>query len=563
METETKICQSCKSDFSIEPDDFSFYETIKVPPPTWCPRCRLVRRLAWQGYYNFYKRKCDFTGDTLITTHHPDAKIKMYRQDIWWSDKWDPREYGRDYDFNRPFFEQFSELMNEVPYPALYTEYSTMINSDYCNAASGCKNCYLVFRCTNAEDSAYLNIINDAKNSLDCTDAGLPELCYGSAQINKCYKAVFSQDCEESNDVWFSRDLIGCTNCVGCINLRNKSYCWFNEQLTKEEYKKRFDELNTGSRAFLKEFRGKVDTFFLTQPRRQFHGRNNVDTSGDYLYNCKNTKDSYMIRNGENLRHCHLLKQGPARNSYDYSVFGDNSEWIYDSGWVGLNANNTKFCVWNYYCHDVEYCFGAMSSGNLFGCKGIKRGEYCILNKQYSKEEYQTLLPKIKKHMNEMPFKDKVGRIYTYGSIMPPELSPWAYNESHAEDYFPKKKEAALEQGFNWRDIDLREYREATTEVPDHIKDVTDDMLKAILKCENCEKNYQIIPMELQFLRRLTLPVPMKCPLCRDRSRLRDLNAMNIYDRTCAKCSKAIKTSYASDRKEIVYCEECYQQEIV
>jgi hypothetical protein len=32
---ETKICQNCKKNFIIEPDDFGFYEKIKVPPPTF------------------------------------------------------------------------------------------------------------------------------------------------------------------------------------------------------------------------------------------------------------------------------------------------------------------------------------------------------------------------------------------------------------------------------------------------------------------------------------------------------------------------------------------------
>jgi len=42
---ETKNCQNCKKDFTIEQDDFSFYEKIKVPPPTFCPECRYKRRI--------------------------------------------------------------------------------------------------------------------------------------------------------------------------------------------------------------------------------------------------------------------------------------------------------------------------------------------------------------------------------------------------------------------------------------------------------------------------------------------------------------------------------------
>ena len=35
MNQETKTCQNCKAQFIIEPDDFTFYEKINVPPPTW------------------------------------------------------------------------------------------------------------------------------------------------------------------------------------------------------------------------------------------------------------------------------------------------------------------------------------------------------------------------------------------------------------------------------------------------------------------------------------------------------------------------------------------------
>ncbi|MDI6602741.1 MAG: hypothetical protein QME57_01295 [Patescibacteria group bacterium] len=42
MNQEKCTCQNCKKEFVIEPEDFAFYEKIKVPPPTWCPECRLT-----------------------------------------------------------------------------------------------------------------------------------------------------------------------------------------------------------------------------------------------------------------------------------------------------------------------------------------------------------------------------------------------------------------------------------------------------------------------------------------------------------------------------------------
>src|SRR3989344_806928 len=123
--SENRICQNCKQSFTIDSDDFGFYEKIRVPPPTFCSECRIKRRLSWQGYGIFYKRKCDFPGEMIITTYHRDSPYKVYRQNIWWSDQWDPKSYGKEIDWSRPFLEQFKELMLEVPHASLATVYST------------------------------------------------------------------------------------------------------------------------------------------------------------------------------------------------------------------------------------------------------------------------------------------------------------------------------------------------------------------------------------------------------------------------------------------------------
>lgn len=562
MNSENKTCQSCHTQFSIHPDETGFYEQMKVPTPVWCPNCRRLRRMAWYGYRVLYKRKCDFTGEPIITFYHPDLPYKVYKQDVWWGDQWDPKDYGRDYDFSRSFFKQYKELMDAVPKAALHTEYSTMVNSDYCNSASYMKNGYLCFKHIAGEDCAYTNVALNVKNSLDVAYSSDPELCYDVVDVRRCYKIFFSEDCEDCQNVYFSRDLVGCSDCFGCSNLRQKSYCWFNEQLTKEEYKKRFEKFDFGSIKNIEEMRQRAHEFSLKHPRRAFHGRNNSDVSGDYVYNSKNAHDVYFVADSENVRHCQLFMKGNVQNCQDFTAFGSSSQWVYDANWTGLNCHNVKFAVWNYRNHDTEYTFGCHGCGYLFGCVGLRKAEYCILNKQYSKEEYFDLVERIKKQMMEVSFVDRVGREHRYGGQFPIDLCPWPYNETTAYEFFPLTKEEAIAQGFDWRDPDPREYQDATMEIPEHIKDVPDEILKAILKCVTCGKNYQIIPMELRFLRQFNLPIPRECSLCRDRKRIRRLNPMRSYDRTCAKCGVAIQTSYAPERPELVYCEVCYQAEI-
>ena len=518
--------------------------------------------MAWYGYRILYKRKCDFTGENIITIYHPDLPYKVYKQDIWWSDKWNPKSYGKDYDFSRSFFEQYKELLDEVPRAALHTEYTTMVNSEYCNAASFQKNGYLCFKHIKGEDSAYTNVALNTKDSLDLAYSSDPELCYEIVDVRQCFQTFFSQDCESCSNIYFGRDLVNCTDCFGCTSMRNKSHCIFNEEYTKEEYDKKIQEFNLGSRKNLEKFKKQAYENSLKYPRRAIQSRNNTNVSGDYVYNSRNAHNVYFVADSENVRYCQLFIKGGTNNSYDFTAFGSTSEWVYEATWTGYNTSNVKFSVWNYRNHDTEYTFGCHGSEYLFGCVGLNKASYCIFNKQYTKEEYFPMMDKIKKHMSEMPFFDRRGLKHGYGGQIPVDLCPWAYNESTAYEFFPITKEEAIAKGFTWRDPDPREYLDATMQVPDHIKDVTDEILKAILKCIDCGKNYQIIQKELQFLKRFNLPIPDHCPLCRDRARIRQLNPMQMSDRACMKCNMAIKTSYAPDRPEIVYCETCYKQEV-
>ena len=361
MSTETKQCQNCKKDFVIEPDDFAFCEKMKVPAPTWCPRCRMIRRMGWHGERILYKRKCDFSGDSVITFYHPDSPHKIYRQDVWWSDKWDPKSYARDYDHSRSFFEQWGDLFNQFPLPALHTEHTSMIDSDYCNAASNLKNCYLIFGAEGCESCGYGFAVNDSKDSWDLMNVHFVELCNDVLMVDKSYKVFSSQYCEECQNVYFSRDIIGCSNCIGCINLKNKQYHIFNEPVSKSDFEKFLLELNLDSYENRMTFQKKAEKFFITKPRRAFHGRKVVNSSGDYLYNCKNVKDSYLVYGGENMRYCQIMEVASTANAYDYTHFGLKAEWVYESVWSGLHINNVKFSFWNYHAHDLEYCLDRKS----------------------------------------------------------------------------------------------------------------------------------------------------------------------------------------------------------
>src|SRR3989344_3353963 len=123
MKPETKTCQNCKQKFVIESEDFNFYEKIQVPPPTFCPECRMVRRFCFRNDRTLYKVKCNASGhdESIISIFRPESVFPIYDHKFWWGDEWDPLIYGREYNFSKPFFEQFKELAFVVPLPSLWS----------------------------------------------------------------------------------------------------------------------------------------------------------------------------------------------------------------------------------------------------------------------------------------------------------------------------------------------------------------------------------------------------------------------------------------------------------
>src|SRR3989344_9292918 len=86
----SSICQNCKIGFKIEPDDFSFYEKMQVPPPTFCPHCRLVRRLRMRNERVLFKVQCGLCKKGVITMYNPANNFTIYCNSCYLSDRWDP-----------------------------------------------------------------------------------------------------------------------------------------------------------------------------------------------------------------------------------------------------------------------------------------------------------------------------------------------------------------------------------------------------------------------------------------------------------------------------------------
>ncbi|MEK7092449.1 MAG: hypothetical protein AAB907_02395, partial [Patescibacteria group bacterium] len=487
--------------------------------------------------------------------------------DCWWKDDWDGTEYGMDYNSSRPFLEQLKELSAKTPYAALETLYTSLKNSDYSNGLSWCKNCYQIFWADYCENVYYSSILSGLKWSADCVRGFNSELCYESVGFSRNYRTFFSDECDDCVDVWFSRNCYSCTNCIGCVNLRGATNCIFNVKYPKEEYKKRLSSLKFDSWKNLDEFRKKAFEFWLSKSYREYNGHSlNLNVTGEHVYTSKNSKECFIVNGAENCKWCQLVSIGPIKDCWDYSGWGNNAMLIYECSAVGENVGNTMF---SYRCTpdimNSQYCFVNIAGKNNFGCVNLKRKSYCILNKQYDREKYEELTGKIMEDMKRNPYIDKKGRKFFYGEFPPLEISTFSYNESVAMRFFPKTKEQALAEGYNWSEGKHPAYKISidASSLPNTIIETKDSILNEIIKCLSCDYVYRITKGELDLLRKMNLPVPHECPKCRENSRFNRMTKPGMYHRNCAKCGSPIYTPYSSSDPRIVYCVKCYQTEFL
>ncbi|MFA5936997.1 MAG: hypothetical protein WC822_03920 [Candidatus Paceibacterota bacterium] len=573
MESENRQCQNCKKDFTIEPEDFNFYEKIKVSPPTFCPECRTVRRLCWRNEMTLFKRQCNAPkhNEMMISFYPLEEKLVVYDNKYWWGDDWDAAYYGCDYDFSKSFFQQWKELFQSCPMQALSN--SNAVNSNYCHVALDSRNSYMSSGSWKIEQTFYSNRISEIKDSSDLYVVYKSELCYECIICSDCFHLLYSINCKNCVDSYLLYDCNGCINCFGCTNLRNKSYCVWNKQLSKKEYEEYFKKLDLKSYKTILELKEKFKKLYLNSLHRFAVQIKTINSTGDNLRGTKNCKICFDANgNVEDSKYSHWLAKD-TKDAYDSGPGIALVELVYEIFDTGDGNFRNFFTSVVYSSNEIEYAFNCHGCSNLFGCIGVKNKKYCILNKQYTKDEYEQLIPKIKQHMMDMPYVDKKGRIYKYGEFFPVELSPFCYNETQAQDYFTLTKEKAIEMGYRWREEKSNEY-EITMKaenLPDNFDDVQNSITKEVIGClhkkecqDRCKGAYKITEEEFNLYKRLKIPLPRLCFSCRHDERLRKRNPMKLWHRKCMKegCQNEFETSYAPDRPEIVYCEKCYQQEV-
>lgn len=323
-----------------------------------------------------------------------------------------------------------------------------------------------------------------------------------------------------------------------------------NKPLLKDEYQKRVNEF-LGSFRYFEQAKKLLQKLKLERVHKYANIVNSENSTGDFIQNSRNCIHCFDMSDSEDCRNVWLGVQ--IKDTFDCSNMYEKSQLNYQV--LGtIDTYHVAYTTYAFNSSDILYCDMIYHSKNLFGCAGLKKKQYCILNKQYTKEAYEMLVPKIIQHMK------KTGE---WGQFLPVKFSPHGYNDTLANEYYPLTKDKVIAKSWNWQEEeDFVSYRGPEVTISDNIKEVPEDITEKILRCEVSGKPYKIMKQELKFYRDQGIPIPRKCPDQRYDERLKVRNPRIINNRACGKCSAPIATPYSPDRPEKVYCEKCYRESV-
>lgn len=516
--------------------------------PTECARCRTQRLLAFWTFGKFRKGRSDLSGQSLITTLPPDARFPIYTSTEWFSDAWEPP--FMEYDPSRSFMKQFGELQAKTPRPHQVGTQNT--NSEWCDDVWRSKNCYLCRSLVDCENTMYSYRVFGCRDSADLAYNYNTEQSYDCVYCFRCHKVFYAFNSRDSIDSIFLYDCRNLQNCFMCWNLRNKQYYIQNKPYSKEGYFEKLKEYDMRSRKAVSELKQQFQKLVADQAihKADFNTRT-VRSDGNYLTNCRECHNCYFIEDAEN---CINNFRGRAnKDSCDLTSVMDAEKCL--MGCMGDTVYGSNYWLNLIRCRNLEYSDHCIDCEDCFGCVGLRKKQYYVLNKPYAKEQYENLVRKIKEGMT----KDG-----DYGKFFPHKTAYTGYNLSVANLYFRKSGEEVEKFGGLWVEPDdVAQGGMPAESLPDRIDDVPDSITKQALICPKTGYRYNIAPQELAFLKQFGIPAPTLHFDARLVERFKPMTLIDPRTAKCFLCQKEIVTYWPLEwNYKKIACESCYQNEV-
>ncbi|MCB9809502.1 hypothetical protein H6771_00815 [Candidatus Peribacteria bacterium] len=340
-----------------------------------------------------------------------------------------------------------------------------------------------------------------------------------------------------------------------CCNLRNKQYCFGNQQLTQEQYEQKKAEWDLSSRAVYERAKGFFAEMMLTMAwHRALEQQQTEDVHGNYITESKSVENGYFVDKVHTA--VNVLRGYDFQDTLD-CVSPGLSQLTYLCCFVGLQAYEVRFSFSCYESHDLEYCAFCQNCENCFGCVGLRGKQYYIFNKPYSEEAYHALKAQLVEYMKSTG---------EYGQFFPGYFSPAPYDETISGYYWPLDKSQQEQLGFRYAapvEKHNAGYR-SVEEIPDTPEGWTDSMYQHVYWDEVAGKPFQITKQDVAFAKKMGVPLPDSHYMRRIQENLRWMPFDGkLRTTTCAQSGKTIETSWPAAYDGRILSEEAYNQMVV
>lgn len=547
-----RTCALTGEKWMMTDEEIGWYKKFNVPSSTYSPKARLWQLGAYYSTFQWWWNKHFETGAPVLTYVHPASGIKVLPDKEWFA-----KDFGSthlDFNVERPFFESFRQLQLRIPVNA--TRNRKEPENAITSFSMGDKDSFFVSGCI-SKNCLYCLDSLEAEGCVDCNSGVNVTECFRvnhSSRLHRCMYTFESYDCIESA---FLFDCRNCEHCFGATNKRNKQYIWFNEQLSKEEWTRRVQELNLGSYKTFEETRRRF--FALIEDGSVWPENFDVGTTssiGDYLLKCSDCRFCSFGIDAHKNYSCYGLYNAE-ENAYSTAVASGHNfhSWAVES-------SHCRFSMSVFRCDDCEYSFNCYDCTHCFGCVGLQRKSFCIFNKQYSEAEYWQKIDELKCAMLDRG---------EYGQALPaafsfayfPEGGPMFYLGAELSDWdrLGMQKFAIDADGaFGESRLEGKQIYQIE-DLPDDIKELSDEWIGRPIMDREIKRPYTLLKAEVEFYRKYGLPAPRQ----HFTSRIRDLqwcaNAGVMNEQPCAKCGKNIIVSLnRTFKNRKVYCMDDYLQ---
>ncbi|MFH1253640.1 MAG: hypothetical protein V1664_04930 [Candidatus Uhrbacteria bacterium] len=552
-----RTCPVTGEKWTVTEEEIGWYKHFNVPPSDILPLARRHWLNGFNAGLNIWWNKHALTGERLLSYIHPDNKIRPIPDKEWHTYDWGEKFFGQS-ESEKPFLPQMRELVFKIPSPSLriFGEAKNSIGVGIVSA----EDCFMVFGgIINVKRCRYDYVVKDSEEVMDSYTTRFSNESLALAECERLFNCVGAIQCFDCHACSFIFDCRNCESCFLSTNLRNKKYVFKNEQLTKEQYEEKMKAIDLGS---YRVYKSLWQDFILMLGERSIwpenFNTNCENCAGESLRKCLRCCDCYSSTEATDCYQGLMTQAGAEQCAY-FSGLVKVGEAYMCSGVT--NSQQVKFSCSLTQCFNLEYCTVCYNCENCFGCVGLVNKKFCILNKQYTEEDYWAEIDKIKCAMLERG---------EYGRFLPGDFSP-AGIEFSADIYFDytpeelKYFEAASFDPCHGAVVSEIATTETISIKPEDLPDSIDDTdetkhIGQAIYDANLQRLFSIRKEDYEFYRRHHLPLPREHFISRVKKIARMCNVtFTRHQIKCAKCQAEIWVADNPTFKDHkIYCQTCY-----